>query len=99
MNYRITIDQPAIFQTGTAVDNATVFGSLRMARAALDDGVVETNEEAYALAQTIARDLNARDALVEAVEGVMPYLRFYGDDFGPLQELLAALGAFKGAGS
>lgn len=36
MNYRINIDPVGIFSTGAAVDNATVFGSLKMARAALD---------------------------------------------------------------
>lgn len=39
MNFRIIIDPVGIFSTGAAVDNATVFGSLKMARAALDEAV------------------------------------------------------------
>lgn len=36
MNYLIQIDPIAIYTTGAAVDNVEVFGSLKMARAALD---------------------------------------------------------------
>lgn len=39
MNFRTQVDPPAIFTTGAAVDGSTVFGSLKMARAALDDAV------------------------------------------------------------
>lgn len=46
MNFAIRIDPPAIFSTGAATDGSSVFGSLKMARAALSDAVDAAIERA-----------------------------------------------------
>lgn len=68
MNFKITIDPPTILSTGAATDGSTVFGSLKMARAALDDGVKEEIVRAWSRTATAIEDLEAeRDHHIAAL--------------------------------